>query len=270
MMRILFFLLYVFTFMRAMENPHEAKIRDEEQEFCHRFYGAAGDYGKRKSLLSALVKKRINYGISLDSEIYNDGGRANLDPPLFIACCSDTRLSVTKKLLRNGANPNLVRTRSKMTPLGMACLNGPNLKTIRALMHAGADPNFKSSIQKSTPLHIACLEAYRYYQKNNRTDEVVKLLFKTVRLLLRYGADPNTQDREGETPLFELVALPKEGIDIVGELLLFGADITIKNSKGQDIFGYAETEQYRPVFNTVNYLKDWQEGKIKLKKKKIR
>jgi ankyrin repeat protein len=267
------FLLSLFIIASsAMDNPHGAKIKDEEQEFCHRFYGveARADYKKQKSVLSALVKKRITYGISCDSEIYNDGGQANLDPPLFIAVCCDTRISITKKLLRHGANPNLVRPRSKLTPLGMACLNGPNLKTVRALLRAGADPNFVCSINRSTPLHRACLEAYRYYLTNNRSDKIVKLLFKTISLLLRYGADPNIQDRHGNTPLFELVSLPKEGMDFVAQLLLFGADITIKNNTGQDIFEYVQTEQYRPVFNTVVYLKDWQEGKIKFKKKKLR
>lgn len=272
MMWLLFFLVYIFTIpASAMDIPHEALVRVQEQEFCHRFYGTRGGYGNKKSVLNSLVKKRIAYGISLDSEIfYTSDSRENLDPPLFIASCCDTRFSITKKLLRHGANPNLIRPRSKMTPLAMACLNGPNLKTIRALLRTGADPNFKSQISESTSLHIACREVHRYFNANNRTDAGLKKWLKVMRILLRYGANPNMQDKQGNTPLFELVSLPKEGMKIVAQLLLFGADISIKNYEGQDIFEYAETEQYRPVFNTVNYLKDWQEGKIKLKKKKLR
>jgi ankyrin repeat protein len=254
-----------------MDNPHEAKIRAQEQDFSRQFYGRAGNYGEKKSVLNNLVKQRIKYKISLDSEIfYTSDPRCNLDPPLLIACCNDTRLSITKKLLRHGASPNLIRQGSKMTPLCMSLVNGPNLKTIRTLLRAGADPNLISSHNRSTALHICCLEVHRYFNRNNRTDAERKKWLKIIRMLLRYGADPRMPDRHGNTPLFELVSLPKEGMKIVAQLLLFDADITVKNNKGQDIFEYTKVEQYRPVFNTVNYLKDWQAGNIKLKKKKIR
>ncbi len=261
------FFLFLCCSTSAMDYSYQADVLAQEVKLYRQFLMSEEVW---ITVLKYLVKNRIKHKMSLDHEIPAPCHKNNLPPPLYIASSSDNRLSITKKLLRNGADPNAVSETWVLTPLCNALEYGTTAKTVSALLRAGADPNWKSSVSGGTPLQMACLNAYRCYLRTNRMAREERGHRKSIRLLLRYGADPNVKDRDGNTPLFNLISLPQEGMNIVKQLLLFGADVTIKNNKGQDIFDYAQTEQYRPVFNTVDYLKDWQEGKIKFKKKKLR
>lgn len=84
-------------------------------------------------------------------------------------------------------------------------------------------------------------------------------------MLLKHNANPNAQDRDGRTPLFELVTLPAQALTIVKRLLLCGADLAIKDNKGNDVFAHAQITDENPRLNTrpvVNYLNDWAKGKV--------
>lgn len=70
----------------------------------------------------------------------------------------------------------------------------------------------------STPLHYAV-------DGNNKT---------MVNYLLKCGANSNHQNKWGATPLF--LACNMENYEIIEELLIWNADVYIKNNKGYSIF----------------------------------
>ena len=92
---------------------------------------------------------------------------------------------------------------------------------VQLLLQAGAQVNYKSDTYYVTPLHLSVSQFF----------ENVAI----VELLLKSGAAVNAQDRTGETPLHLISRRLDWSVAnrICRLLKKNGADITIKNDKGQ-------------------------------------
>jgi len=64
--------------------------------------------------------------------------------------------------------------------------------------------------------------------------------------LLKLGADVNARNKDGETPIFTNV-----NADSVALFIRYGADVTIRNSKGQDV---VEADNYSGPANELKIM----------------
>lgn len=262
LIHILFFLLCTgAVHSPAMEDANDAKIVADEIKLYQQL---AASEEISLPAYEQLVENRVKYHVSLDREIPSGNDkRPNLPAPLYHACSSDARLSLTKKILKHGANPNAVSPGWKVSPLYNAVDYRNTTQSVEELLKAGADPNFKTPGFENSVLHMACRSVSSYYLINKLTISENEACFETIRLLLKYGANPNAQDKDGQTPLFELVTLPASALNIVAQLLSCGANISIRDNKGRDVFNYAKMRAENIALSThavVNYLTDWQKG----------
>lgn len=185
-------------------------------------------------------------------------------------------------LLKHGANPNVTwkavivpLTDAYVSPLlyVMEYMDRGALSVMRKLLKAGADPNYTIKDTKESLLHMAT-----FFTIRASSIEKGKKYAKTAKLLLHYGANPNAQDKLGRTPLFNIkFAINTTNLEIFKLLLLFGTDMNIKRlpepdygKRPQNALEYASTPQTLDDSIGARFLKDWQEGKIKLKMKKLR
>ena len=104
-------------------------------------------------------------------------------------------LGEVKKLLLNGADPNLIH-KMGWTALHYTALKETNIEITKLLISYGADCN-ALNVKQWTPLHNAA----RYGHE------------KTCQCLLHHGADPNLKTKDGKTPL----ALAENSEDIKDE-----------------------------------------------------
>lgn len=227
--------------------------------------------------LPQVVDSRIKEKSDLDEQIFSTcrHGDTNM-APLLVSSSSDNFLCITKKLLRHGANPNIIGV-IRGTTLNSCPLLGANFgggeKTIKALLKAGANPNLDQSILGGrTMLHWACIDLMQRSIGLPYGECVTRQQTKIVKLLLQYGADPNGGDAQGRRPLFELYFdegySPSERFKpLIILLLLYGADIALKDTDGNDLIAYAEARGHS---RGAQFLRDWRDGRIKLEKKKLR
>jgi len=224
--------------------------------------------------LSAIVEERI-----ADKKDLNGlTGRLLCEPirgdymgnetPLYASTSSDQYLPITKRLLKNGADVNFSPSDWSRVPLFHA-IDLLAIKTARVLLRAGADPSQKTEGNQRTLLHRVC----NYISVCNKPH--IKENKKIVRLLLKYGANPNAQHDSGFSPLYELCFTDEKAQPIIILLLLYGADISLKDESGRDVIALAEymISKYGIARGSrvgLVFLKDWRDGKIKLKKKKIK
>ncbi|KAI9763207.1 MAG: hypothetical protein M1835_007900 [Candelina submexicana] len=130
-----------------------------------------------------------------------------------------------KALLQAGADTNK-KNKGGETALHLAAFGG-KLGCVNALLQARADTDTKNKWGE-TALHLAASGGYA----------------DTVACLLEH-ADPNAQDDEGKTPL-HLSAF--EGhVSIVEQLLLRGADATIRSGYGQSPLDIANLKKFDSV-----------------------
>lgn len=246
----------------SMEAPNKIDINQflvqEEVIFsknCKRLTAALPESEKtatRKDIIISLIKTRIKNGVSLDLMILTPFRERS---PLCLTSQSDTLLSVTKKILRYGADPNVANNMWPITPLSLAVESGA-IKTIKLLLMAGANPCKMRS--NNHLLHRACSEAIEEYRD-------IKKWTRIIRLLLRNGANPNFKNDMGYAPLFIITGEGKNPfgqkvLPIIKLLLSYGADVNINDGA---LFSYAQ--RYNPV--AADFLKDWKNGTINLKKK---
>lgn len=69
-------------------------------------------------------------------------------------------VTMVKKLLSEGANPNMLLDHARITPLHFAAQNN-SLDVVPILMQAGADPHAQVNPEGYTPLHLAKLFKHR-------------------------------------------------------------------------------------------------------------
>lgn len=260
-MRRFYFILLIQTIaMRAMDAPPSS------------FY---------KALLSAIIEKRIAknqnlnepIGKRLFEPIHSD--YMNSETLLYASVGSDQYLSLTKRLLKNGADPNFSSSEWRHIPLFYA-IRHCAVKTVHTLLRAGANPLATVyGSDKLTLLHYICQDLRVRVSDRPRLKESKKI----VHLLLKYGADPNKQSTRvvDRDPLYELCFTNQKTRPIIILLLKYGADISLLDETGKDLIAAAEhsIESLRGrydmrVHDGLIFLKDWAAGKIKLKKKKIK
>jgi ankyrin repeat protein len=151
---------------------------------------------------------------------------------------------VVKLILDKGADVN-IKTNEGETAL-MAASSSGYAEVVKLLLDKGADVNIKTS-RGTTALITASSGGYA---------EVVKLL-------LDKGADVNMKTDEGITALMETssggyskreifgkaptAAAERECLEVVKLLLVKGADINVKNSKGETALMIAKDKGYKEI-----------------------
>ena len=227
---------------------------------------------EKKDALAAFVAVWIEYDEDLDQPIGDYGS------PLYAAAESDTHVSITKRLLKHHANPNLQYHGDALIRAIMN--NAP--KTVKVLLRAGArshlswqGPNYLSifaSPRAGTILHYVCAMASKVVDNGLDVRAYFKNLARVARQLLLHGANPNCPNDAGETPLFLLCTAPQRATPIIVYLLTFGADLALKNNRDKNILEYLEQiRQQLPdrCLDGGNFIKAWAENKVYLKRKKF-
>ena len=147
---------------------------------------------------------------------------------LLAEACQRGKEKIVKMLIQAGADVNL-KGSDNYTPLGTAILHyednlqQQSLNIIRELLENGADINMEYA-KNQFPLIIACYKGY----------------IDVVELLLRFSrVNVNITDNNGDTPLIAIIEeaghdLPcKTAIHLIKLLIHSGADVNLKNSKGE-------------------------------------
>jgi ankyrin repeat protein len=197
------------------------------------------------------VKKCIEQGRNLDV-------RTNMGRPLLIMATTRGLVTMTKLLLDNGADPNVL-TNEKKTPLFE--LN--NIKYINErkaianlLLDHGVDPNIVDR-HGDMALHYACVydmedvvdillehgAKYMEISKSGRLPlpwdlAINNELYDIVKVLLKHGMDINYQDSQGATALIRSVVNKRN--NMVDFLLEHGADPNIKTNYGFTALDFAD------------------------------
>ena len=131
----------------------------------------------------------------------------------------DEEIDTLKEYLENGANPNSVINTYGDTIFHDACKT-ENEDIIKLLLKYKADPNIKG------------INGYSALRNAVNNEDVY-----LVKLLLEYGADPNTRDTVAKiTPI---MYLDSYNLDIADALLDYGADIDAQDELGNTALHYA-------------------------------
>ena len=149
----------------------------------------------------------------------------------------------TEHLLELGANPNLIYEDG--TTILTVAVELKDIRVMRVLLEHRADPNLKPR----AGLYQAPIFDAMYYGMNR------------VDLLLAHGADINILDRFGCTPLMSACSVAD--YDIAYELLLRGADYSIRDENGYNISDYIRrsrlmtgTKYYARMVRVAEYLRE--------------
>lgn len=126
------------------------------------------------------------------------------------------------KLICSGANIN-IQDKDKRTPLIQAVIDN-KIEMARLLIQNGADINIQDLLGY-TALH---------YAAQNFSVEICKLLIESNAII-------DVQDNYGNTPLFRAVFSSNGRGDIIRLLLLYNADMNLKNKSGISPLQLAKT-----------------------------
>ena len=144
----------------------------------------------------------------------------------IITACNIGNVEIVDALIKAGAYVNSIEDRSYETPIYIAAKN-ENLQLVEHLLQVeGVEVN-RENIYKKTPLSIAC-------ERGN---------VAIVKLLLKHGADPNHEDKNGETPLFNIYKSNKDTKtkeEIILLLMEAGAETSNLNKQGKSIFNFVK------------------------------
>ena len=217
------------------------------------------------STSNEVVKLLIERGAEVNS--LNEEGTT----PIFNAV-TQKNFDAINILLENNADINIVSEKVGMTPLIAAITKAGrhHIDLINFLIDKGADVNIRINkyhppnqielLHGATPLHIAC-KNLRYIDGNlNHYEEVIKTLIKR-------GAEINTVDFDGNTPLNVMYLDDRNYIDMVGYMLMKGANPTIENNDGVSPLSKAKAKTYN-CYNTVKLMKKYSKPKTTRKKAK--
>lgn len=203
-------------------------------------------YGLQDSLMTVLL---LNYGA--DPNIKTPG---RMSPFHYSAGLDNGTFQL---LLEAGGNVNVTQGRSYKTPMIWAISNG-HLENVKLLVEHGADIDPVPANECPGPLPDNECAGPLHYAVSVREIEIVKYL-------LEAGADPNSivnGEHNGDcmvtcfihaSPLHWAVSLEDEdlAIDMIKELLIYGADINQKDKLGFTPLDYA-VKMGRPFI--VEYL----------------
>lgn len=199
------------------------------------------------SMIKYIIENRLRNKMNLDLQIHTDTVNS-FGAPLHTTATYD-KIWQAEKLLAAGANPNVV-IGYMPSPLYEA-IDLASIRVMRALLYAKANPNYKLPYSPNTTvLQRACQRAVQMSHCGEYRESYIKKYVKVVKLLLSFGADPNAQDIHGHTPLFEVLEVHPRSLSLVPLLLKSGADITIKNKKGQDVMEYAKANRLLDAVGT--------------------
>jgi len=180
--------------------------------------------GRNESILHYTIKNK-EYEIA--EYLLSKGLSANkYNPLLFASYYKDSRFA--EVLLNYGADVNFV-SKSGETALSVA-VNQRNSDVAKLLLMHGAQPNFL------TKNNTSFLDAAVRYNK-----------YKMVKYLLASGADPNSERKySNRTPLFYAISgrHSKKDIRILEELILYGADVSHADNRGETPLKIAEKNDH--------------------------
>jgi ankyrin repeat protein len=202
---------------------------------AERGYGVQGSLAAAKTA-EVLIKRGANVNV-----VAKDGST-----PLYKAVLNN-KVEMARLLLRHGANPNAIITKSQnsLSPLAVAVSIGGygDVAMVELLLAHGANANVVGTAG-TTPLHYACqakiavlLIDHGANVNNLGTADITPLYAasyrgdkEVVQVLLSRKADPNKQNKKGSRPLH--VAANRGYKDVVGTLITNGADVHAIDANG--------------------------------------
>ena len=122
------------------------------------------------------------------------------------------------------------------TFLHMAC-QSCDLNAIKLLMDKGADCNAVGHLNNVTPLHLLLLHSHNLPMPRD--------LLTRARQLVKKMDGVDHKNKQGDTLLLHLLAMPNVTMDRIHFLLASGADPLIKNNKGLDALGVLASNKYQ-------------------------
>lgn len=173
-----------------------------------------------------LIKVLIDKGANVNSQ--NSKGES----PLHIIATQENKVEIAKILLQHNADLEILNNKGEtaLTYCGYNLFFYYNDKLVELFIKHGANVDSYNSYG-STLLHVLC----GYYSGGYGTEDFVKNL-------ILYGADINSREKfSGNTPLMN--AVQRNAYDqpqIILTLLKMGADIEIKNKKGNSVFHFIQ------------------------------
>jgi ankyrin repeat protein len=195
------------------------------------------------------VRRLLAMGAPVDSAVLHGCS------PLLWSTYNGPDAEVTEALLTWGADPNR-RDPGMMSALAYAVC-WTNVSVTRLLLRHGADPNWSNydDLAGSTVLRLATGPIDARYEDGTGPMIEEEMPFKThmcsrdiVLLLLDHGADPNMAAADGTTPLMSATLREWEACVIL--LLQHGADPNAQNVHGQTSLHYA-VGRYRSTRDTA-------------------
>lgn len=138
-------------------------------------------------------------------------------------------VEIVDALIKAGAYVNSTDNRDYETPIYIASRNG-NLPLVERLLQEEGIKIDKENKHKKTSLSIACENGY----------------VAIVDLLLKHGADPNHEDKNRETPLFNICKSNKDTNtkeEIILLLMEAGAETNKVNKEGKTIFYFVKRNE---------------------------
>ncbi|CAI4225956.1 unnamed protein product [Auanema sp. JU1783] len=178
----------------------------------------------------------------------------------------NNRVPICQRLLKEGADPNVIGGVLKSTPLHWAVRVG-SLGACAVLVKSGAVCNIRDT-QGYTPIHLAVqgqhINVVAYLLEkfdcasltdNSGTTPVMWAAFRCfsifpIRLILRKNVDVNIkEDLQGNTALH--LAAQERNYVAVSELLKAGADVTVRNKQQETALDIARTNRNHKIIGLL-------------------
>jgi ankyrin repeat protein len=174
------------------------------------------------AMIASRVKNKQDLHIPITPIIEHDSSVSTI---MNDAVECDEFITVTKKLLRAGVNPNAicdVRLGREWRPLQVALIGGAKKTAALLLRHPAIDVHIKDNTNQESFLHYA-----RMGFKSTKDQ------YDIIELLLKAGLNPNSVNELGQTVLFNF-ALEGEGVQSIILLMAeYGLRVHIKDNDGE-------------------------------------